>query len=152
MGSEEGFTLVEILVCVSLMSIMAGVMTLSPHAANQTLKREAEKVAAYFMRLTQKSDRIKVRSDAEIIDNVLNVFWNNNRDYLEKPFEISEGLKYRLCNCDNKLTYDYNNFPGGAKISVIGDISNYTTHKYLAISSDNNSYYYVLITDKDKAE
>ncbi len=154
MESEEGFTLVEVLMCVTLMSITAGVMTLSFHAADQTPKREAEKIAAYFTRLVQKSGRIKVCFEAEIIDNALNVFWNKDRNYIENPFEIGAGLKYELCNCtDNVLTYDYNNYPKGAKIAVLGDISGYKTHKYIAISSaENLSPYYVLITPFDKSQ
>ena len=88
----KGFTLIEVLMSVTIMSVMAGVMMLSHHSADQTPKREAEKVAAYITRLAQKSDRIKIGFGIEIQDEkLLNVSWNKNSDYTEPPFEVSAG-------------------------------------------------------------
>ena len=150
----KGFTLIEVLMSVTIMSAMAGVMILSHHSADQTPKREAEKVAAYITRLTQKSDRIKVGFNASIDGgNILNVSWNKGTNNTEPPFEISAGLNVKWDdNHSNNFTYDYKNFPNGAKISALGaKLSTYASkHRYIEITSENSSAYYVLITSEDK--
>ena len=150
----KGFTLIEVLMSVTIMSVMAGVMMLSHHSADQTPKREAEKVAAYITRLTQKSDRIKVGFNASIDGgNILNVSWNKGTNNTEPPFEISAGLNVKWDdNHSNNFTYDYKNFPNGAKISALGaKLSTYASkHRYIEITSENSSAYYVLITSEDK--
>ena len=151
MGSKRkiGFTLIEVLMSVSIMSIMSGVMILSYHTTDQTPKREAEKVAAYITRLANKSDRIKVGFEMEISGNGLCVSWEHNGRQ-EPFFDISEGLTYTALNCtENKLKYDCKTYPRGAKISVT-DNSTGKKHKYIAITSATNlSPYYVLITSQD---
>ena len=151
MGSKKrkGFTLIEILMSVSIMSIMAGVMTLSYHAADQTPKREAEKVAAYITRLAQKSDRIKTGFEMEISGDALCVSWGS---YNEPSFEISAGLTYTPISWDtnSRLKYDCTNYPRGAKISVLDSQLTENEHKYIQITSETNSSpYYVLITSQD---
>ena len=132
---------------VSIMSIMAGVMTLSYHTADQTPKREAEKVAAYITRLAQKSDRIKVGFEMEISSNALCVSWGS---YNEPSFEISAGLTYSHDFTGNKLKYNYETYPRGAKISVLDSKLTGSKHKYIQITSETNSSpYYVLITSQD---
>lgn len=147
---RKGFTLIEVLMSVTIMSAMAGVMILSHHSADQTPKREAEKVAAYITRLAQKSDRIKVSFDIEIQDaRSLNVSWKEHGQNMESPFEVSAGLKYSSNFDSNTLTYDYNNFPNGAKISVQDNVTSTTTHKYIGITSNNSQFYYVLVMAGD---
>ena len=147
-NSTKGFTLIEVLMSVTIMSAMAGVMILSHHSADQTPKREAEKVAAYITRLAQKSDRIKVSFDIEIQDaRSLNVSWKEHGQNMESPFEVSAGLKYSSNFDSNTLTYDYKNFPNGAKISVQDNITG--THKYIGITSNNSQSYYVLVMAGD---
>lgn len=150
MGSKRkiGFTLIEVLMSVSIMSIMSGVMILSYHTTDQTPKREAEKVAAYITRLANKSDRIKVGFEMEISGDSLCVSWGS---YKEPSFEKSAGLTYTAVNwdADSRLKYDCKTYPRGAKISVT-DNSTGTKHKYIAITSATNlSPYYVLITSQD---
>ena len=155
MGSKKrkGFTLIEILMSVSIMSIMAGVMTLSYHAADQTPKREAEKVAAYITRLAQKSDRIKTGFEMEISGDALCVSWGDNGQYKEPYFEISAGLTYTPISWDtnSRLKYDCTNYPRGAKISVLDSQPTGNKHNYIQITSETNSSpYYVLITSQDR--
>ena len=153
-NNTKGFTLIEVLMSVTIMSVMAGVMLLSHHSADQTPKREAEKVAAYITRLTQKSDRIKVGLEAEINQdgNILNVSWKKGTNNTEPPFEASAGLKYSSNFTSNILIYDYKNFPNGAKISVQENVTG-TTHKYIGITSNNNnSSSYVLVMAGDKVQ
>ncbi len=150
----KGFTLIEVLMSVTIMSVMAGVMILSHHSADQTPKREAEKVAAYITRLTQKSDRIKVGFNASIDGgNILNVSWDKGTNNTEPPFEISAGLnvKWDDNHLDKKLIYDYKNYPNGAKISALDAklSTNNTKHRYIKITAANSSTYYVLITSSD---
>ena len=150
-NNTKGFTLVEVLMSVTIMAAMAGVMMLSHHSADQTPKREAEKVAAYITRLAQKSDRIKVSFDIEIQDaRSLNVSWKEHGENIEPPFEVSAGLNYTSNFQDNRLIYDYKNYPRGAKISV-QDNATGTTHKYIGITSNNNnsSSCYVLVMAGD---
>ncbi len=115
--SKRGFTLIEVLMSVSIMSIMTGVMILNYHAADQTPKREAEKVAAYIVRLTNKSDRIKIGFEMIISGDSLCVSWGNN-SIKEPSFDISAGLTYNHSFDEGKLKYNYETYPRGAKISV----------------------------------
>ena len=150
MGSEtkKAFTLIEVLMSVSIMSIMAGTMILSYHTADQTPKREAEKVAAYITKLANKSDRIKVGFQMKISGNSLCVSWGNGT-YNEPSFEVSAGLTYSAVNWNESLTYDYKTYPRGAKISVSDNAAG-NHHRYIQITSAvNPSSYYVLITSKD---
>lgn len=151
---RKGFTLVEVLMSVTIMSVMAGVMMLSHHSADQTPKREAEKVAAYITRLAQKSDRIKVSFDIEIQnEKSLNVSWKNHGQNMESPFEISAGLNVKWDDKhSNNFIYDYINFPNGVQISAISTpLTEYPQkHRYIEITSENSSAYYVLITAEDK--
>ena len=150
MGSKKrkGFTLIEVLMSVSIMSIMAGVMTLSYHAADQTPKREAEKVAAYITRLAQKSDRIKTGFEMEISGDALCVSWGS---YNEPSFDISAGLTYTPVNWGtDSLEYNCTTYPRGAKISVLDSQPTGNKHNYIQITSETNSSpYYVLITSQD---
>lgn len=148
MGSKRktGFTLIEVLMSVSIMSIMSGVMILSYHTTDQTPKREAEKVAAYITRLANKSDRTKVGFEMKISCNSFCVSWG---DYEEPSFDISAGLTYSHNFTEDKLKYNCETYPRGAKISV-SDNNTGTRHKYIAITSATNlSPYYVLITSQD---
>ena len=159
MASRKGFTLIEVLMSVTIMSIMAGVMTLSYHVADQTPMREAEKLAAYLRRLIQKSNRIKVGFQVEIPHvAALNVSWDISGDHKEPPFDISAGLRYapHFDSADLsstsilKMNYNYRCYPNGASINVLGNVSSYQVgnkHKYIEISSDKSLPYYVLITE-----
>ena len=156
MESKKGFTLIEVLMSVTIMSIMAGVMTLSYHVADQTPMREAEKLAAYLRRLIQKSNRIKVGFQVEIPNaTALYVSWDISGDHKEPPFDISAGLRYAPYFATEetptlKMIYDYKNYPNGASINVLGNVSSYQVgnkHKYIEISSDKSLPYYVLITE-----
>ena len=148
---RKGFTLIEVLMSVMIMSIMAGVMAISFHSADQNPKREAEKVAAYITRLTQKSDRIKMSFDVKISNNALIVSWGNTDDNQEPSFDISAGLE---CTLPETLTYDYKKYPKGAKIFVSPDTNGIKyNYNYIKIAkiADNSSSYYVIITSTDCA-
>lgn len=150
MGSKRktGFTLIEVLMSVSIMSIMSGVMILSYHTTDQTPKREAEKVAAYITRLANKSDRTKVGFEMKISCNSFCVSWEHN-GIKEPSFDVSAGLTYSHNFTEDKLKYNCETYPRGAKISVT-DNSTGIKHKYIAITSAANlSPYYVLITSQD---
>ena len=145
---RKGFTLVEVLMSVMIMSIMAGVMTLSYHAADPTPKREAEKLAAYITRLAQKSDRIKVGFNMKVSGNVLNVSWGENHN--EPPFNISDGLTYVFGNCDESnttLTYNYTKYPMGAKITVSNNENSCQYIKINTATGDLSCYVLVMADD-----
>ena len=155
MASRKGFTLIEVLMSVTIMSIMLGVMTLNYSVAAQTPKREAEKLAAYLTRLIQKSNRIKVGFQVEIPHaTALYVSWDAAGNHTEPPFDISEGLRYAphfnsadlTATSILKMVYDCKNYPNGASINVVGNIESDTNGTFIEISADKSLPYYVLIT------
>ena len=57
MTRKKAFSLVEILIVVTILGIMAGYVTLSAKSTGQTAKAEAEKVAQLFRRYITKADK-----------------------------------------------------------------------------------------------
>ena len=81
MGNKRrGFTLFEFLVSMAVMALIGGVSVMRIGTATQKPKHEAEKIAAYFVRLTEKADRTKADFTAEISGNNIAVKWNGNTE------------------------------------------------------------------------
>ena len=171
---RRGFTLTELIVGVVVMVVTLGVATMSLTSTDQTPKREAERIAMYLTRLTQKSDRIKVSFDVELKDNKLAVSWKKHGENMEADFELSPELNYipRFNINDikddkvKKWTYQQKDYPNGVKIAAISTTKYPGTnteryykngHRYIKITNDNNGSikgkqhleYYVLITSRD---
>ena len=72
-NNRKGFSLVELITACVLMAVLTGVATIGLTAANQTPKREAQRIAAYLAALTEKADRMKldfkVKLDASKLDD-----------------------------------------------------------------------------------
>lgn len=153
MGNRrKGFTLTELLMGIVVMTIMASAAVLSMSVADQTSKREAEKVAAYLVRLVEKSDRIKHGFNLEIKDsNKIVVSWNADEE--SESLLATSGCTYAAWNFDDNMIYNDTNYPMGAKIFTSESNDEYTDtkkHKYITVTSGNTSPYYVILTANTK--
>lgn len=96
--NRRGFTLVEVMIAVSIMVIMSAVITFNSDFTKQTAKREAERLFVYLYRSMKKADRRRINftftpSPAHVL-----LKWGNGRNEF---FWTSSGC-----------AYDHN-FPGG---------------------------------------
>ena len=155
MENRNGFTLTEMLISIALIMIMASVATISMSSARQTPKREAEKIAAYIARLTEKSDRMKLSFDVAITTTdsakAFNVSWGKHGSYTE-TFELDYDLTYAFVpSTTSPWVYDYINYPNGIKVAPLSSkLSSGSDHKYIEITSTGSSSpYYVLLTGSD---
>ena len=57
-GGGAGFSLVELLIAITIFTVMASFITLNPNMLRPTAKSEAMKLAAYIHKAMQRSDRI----------------------------------------------------------------------------------------------
>ena len=57
-GGGAGFSLVEVLISVTILMVMASSVTLNVNMLRPTAKGEAEKIAAYIHKVMRRSDRI----------------------------------------------------------------------------------------------
>ena len=109
---RKAFAVVEIAICVLVLSIMATVMSLKPDAVKQTAKREAERVAAYIYSLMEEASlrhvplNIQVGTTSAGISRFV-VTWNNNWLTQDVSFEASQGCKYEA-NVE-EFKYDFMN-------------------------------------------
>ncbi|MBQ9904004.1 MAG: type II secretion system protein [Synergistaceae bacterium] len=122
MGNRRnGFTLVELLTAIVVMTIISGAAMMSLTAADQTAKREAERVQAYIYDLMRKADRAHVDFEINATESYIWVRWNydtNNEDF---SFIPTEGCYYSD-NFNGNKTYNHQKklFPSGGSISVYG--------------------------------
>ncbi len=106
---RKAFTVVEIAICILVLSIMATVMSLKPDAVKQTAKREADRVAAYVYSLMEEASlrhvplNIQVGTTPEGISRFV-VTWNNNGLTPDVSFKASPGCKYEA----NVKEFNYN--------------------------------------------
>ena len=172
-NSRKGFTLVELVVGVTVMIVVTLVATISLDSAKQKPKNEAEKIAAYLSGLAQKADRIRMKLVIELADSKIKATWLNDKgeskDY-EPDFVLNNDCSYYThFNPDNhnktdvkELTYSRITYPRGAKIFATASLSgkydsgttyNYSTnkkgHRYVRITANNAANHYVVITGND---
>ena len=155
MGSKRnGLSMVELLTAVVLMGIIAGVSSISIKTSRQLPKREAEKIATYFAKLTQKADCIKMNFTASIDDNdnknKISVTWTNSAD---ESLTLDTDLVYTahfnstdITNTDiTEWTYTCG---GGVNVYSVGEDPN--GGRYIAITyNDETPPHYVVITSED---
>ncbi|MBQ3347688.1 MAG: type II secretion system protein [Synergistaceae bacterium] len=168
---RRGFTLAELIVGVVVMIVTLGVATMSLRSTDQTPKREAERIAMFLTRLTQKSDRIKMDVTVKMENGKLVSLWNNNKG---EEIELSTECNCVFRNMDNNTwTYERVEYPNGVKIDARSNLDKVVNgklqvdyyyknmssegHRYIKITNDNNGSikgkqhleYYVLITSRD---
>ena len=137
MGNKRlrGFTLVELMVTVSVMSIMAAVIALNVDFTRQSAKHEAEKVATYIENLMKKSNRIHTSFDIEVKDKVIKVSWGIHDVHVES-LDATIGCTYTPSA--EIMIYDRNNFTNRDRVTVDTDEKD---------SSDDEYDYHIKITD-----
>ncbi len=171
MGNKRrGFTLFEFLVSMAVMALIGGVSVMRIGTAMQKPKHEAEKIAAYFVRLTEKADRTKADFTAEISGNNIAVKWNGNTEVSEK-LALDSKLAH-TAHFNEKNISDTNvkawTYKGGSDVKIMATDSlsgSYSTvngridydygkngHMYLAVTSGASSPHYVVITSADIAQ
>ncbi|MBR0184782.1 MAG: type II secretion system protein, partial [Synergistaceae bacterium] len=123
MGNRRnGFTLVELLTAIVVMTIISGAAMMSLTAADQTAKREAERVQAYIYDLMRKADRAHVNFTMKLYGNGNNliVTWNNGNTTVveDASFFLTDGCYFEK-NLEQKYSFMNKGFSGGT-ILIIG--------------------------------
>lgn len=158
MENRRGLTMIELLVGMMVMMITLSAARLSMNSVKQTPKREAERIVAYLTRLTQKADRIQVSFDVVVEDGEkMSVKWAGSSTE-EESLTASRECSYSTYNFTQvdtayKMTYNYINYPMGAKIFVSESASSYTDitkQRYITITAKGESSCYVIITANTK--
>lgn len=95
MRTRNAFTLIELLVSVVITAIVSAVMIMSPAAARQTAKREAEKLYAYVYRQMHRADKMHRSFYFNIGINFIATKWAGT-DYfdIEKSYKATTGCTY----------------------------------------------------------
>lgn len=117
--NRRGFTLVEVMIAVSIMVIMSAVIVLNSDFTKQTAKREAERLFVYLYRSMKKADRRRINfsfipSPAHVLLN-----WSNGRN---EKLLASSGCAYSNNFKDGECTYNARNKRSntGGTITVYG--------------------------------
>ena len=127
--NRGGFTLVEVMITVSIMAIMASVLTFSTDFTKQTAKREAQRLFVFLYRSMNKADSRRINftfiaSPAHVLLN-----WGNGK--YEKLI-ASKGCAYS------------NNFPGGECTYNARNRRCNTGGTITVLDSEGKKYYVVL--------
>lgn len=164
MGNKRaGFTMIELIVGITVMLVTISVASMSINSSGQKPKREAERIAGYLTRLTQKSDRIHVSFDVSLDANAspptLTISWGTNKDK-EPPFELNAEIAYEPhFNINNvkkdtktkNWTYQRKDYPHGVKIDATSSVNeDKNGQRYIKLTANKASPYYVLITSRDE--
>ena len=141
MGNRRnGFTLVELLTAIVVMTIISGAAMMSLTAADQTAKREAERVQAYIYDLMRKADRAHVNFEIVVASDKLTVTWQNGTVDTLIPTEGCYFVNHT--KQDKNYNYTSKGFSGGS-IRVIGADGD-TWYVILAVANEGR----VRISDK----
>ena len=101
---RTAFSLVEILIVVTILGIMAGYITLSAKSTGQTAKAEAEKVAQFFRRYITKADKIHGGFYFRIDTDKITV--KQSDKITEDELIASNKCNYTMQKGDNLLSYE----------------------------------------------
>lgn len=115
MKKRKGFTLVELIISLLVMSITYAAMSMSSAAAKQTAEHEAERLAAYIYRLMDKADMLHNNFYIVTDPGYILVNWDSGPDDLS--FKATQGCRYEM---EGKLTYNSRKrrFNNGGTITV----------------------------------
>lgn len=146
----RGFTLVEVMIAVSIMGIMAAVIAFNVEFTKQSAKHEAEKVVMYIQNLMKKSDRMHTSFDIDVEDKVIVASWGIHGTRKES-FDATPGCTYTPDlphNSKKRLIYDRNNLTNKAKVAITDSKSGYDY--YIEIADSSGTVHYVGIeTNQD---
>ncbi len=172
-NNHKGFSVIELLTVVVLMVLIAGVASINIGAAQQSPKREAEKIAANFVNLAKKADRMKADFTAALSGDKFSVTWKDKGGNTigSDDFHIDPDFTY-IPHLDdtsigNKTVTEWN-YTSGSHIHILaaGSLSgSYSTangtisynfnkkgHRYIEVKSAKSSPYYIIITAGDIAK
>ena len=90
---REGFSLMEVAAVLMVMAVASALALMSSRIANQTSKREAERVAGYIHRIMQKAERTRKNFYLEIYSNFIRVNWYNIHT-IDDSFRSSVNCNY----------------------------------------------------------
>ena len=117
----------------ALLTLLAGVTTLSPEVAQHSAKREAEKLYSWLSQLALNADRTNVTFKLEVTTEKIKArFFKPDADMFSKiqteyEFPSGEGCSYSWNAPNNGLYYSHykNAYTQGATITVSGKGSDY---------------------------
>lgn len=119
MKKRKGFTLVELIISLLVMSITYAAMSMSSAAAKQTAEHEAERLAAYIYRLMDKADMLHNNFYIVTAPGYILVNWGD-ADSVDTSFKATAGCRYESNFWGGKLKYNSRKrrFNNGGKITI----------------------------------
>lgn len=118
MKKRKGFTLVELIISLLVMSITYAAMSMSSAAAKQTAEHEAERLAAYIYRLMDKADMLHNNFYIVTAPGYILVNWDSGPE--DTSFKATAGCSYSSNFWGGKLRYNSRKrrFKNGGTITV----------------------------------
>ena len=142
MTKAKGFTLVELFVVISILALMAGVITLNSKVGKQTVKNEAEKIATYIHKRMKRSDKthdsftIKFRT-TDGKDEIWLV-WSSKGDTKRKYVDIVP------VNPDFNFNYSFGLHITDINYSPKSNTFDFNGHIEIKRVNDENDKYYII--------
>ncbi len=141
---NKGITLTEVLVAITIMSIMAGVMALSSATVGQqTAKREAERVAAFIQGHISRDNIAKRGLWFDVKTDSIEVWhgYDTGSKILQNPpFKANAGCTYT----NHNLCYHIAGSRKPEKYHIISDDSTVVT------DNTTNGQYCIIVTGADR--
>lgn len=118
MKKRTGFTLVELIISLLVMSITYAAMSMSSAVAKQTAEHEAERLAAYIYRLMDKADMLHNNFYIVTAPGYILVNWDSGPE--DTSFKATAGCRYESDFWGGELKYNSRKrrFNNGGKITV----------------------------------
>ena len=151
MGSKrKGLTMIELITAVVIMGIIAGMSSISLTSSKQSFpKREAERIAAYLMKLTEKASRMKINFKATLSAERLAIQWigaNSNESLTLDPdleYAMYVGSDFLICTLSS-LSGSYTS--GGNTYEYKYHLA---PHRYISVTPKEGASHYIVITEQD---
>lgn len=154
--------MIELITAVVIMGIIAGMSSISLTSSKQSFpKREAERIAAYLMKLTEKASRMKINFKATLSAERLAIQWigaNSNESLTLDP-----DLEYAMyVGSSNETDWTYS-CGSDFLICTLSSLSgSYTSggntyeykyhlapHRYISVTPKEGASHYIVITEQD---
>ena len=137
MMRRKALTLTEVLTGLSILSILAGVMTLnSATVGQQTARREAERVVAFFrshiLRANRTHDVVWFTVDVDETPNSIEAKIGTDQDSPLKTDKLEAREKCSFSTSTKKLVYNkdnqgtYNTIPANASVDIDSGTGGYS--------------------------
>ncbi len=127
MKKRTGFTLVELIITLLVMSITYAAMTMSSAAAKQTAEHEAERLAAYIYRLMDKADMIHNNFSMITAPGYILINWVSGVQ--DTSFKATPGCRYHM---EGEIKYNSRK-------------KRFTSGRTITITDSQGEVYYVII-------